>query len=57
LDLDGTPNKIQLGEMQFWCFSGAAKAAANEVAFIRYVGGVSSNTLPVPMMNIINDTF
>ena len=34
----------------------AAKAAANELnqPLYRYVGGVSANTLPVPMMNIIN---
>ena len=34
----------------------AAKAAANElgISLYRYVGGVSANTLPVPMMNIIN---
>ena len=33
-----------------------AKAAANELnmPLYRYVGGVSANTLPVPMMNIIN---
>jgi enolase len=32
------------------------KAAANELGLplYRYVGGVSANTLPVPMMNIIN---
>ncbi len=32
------------------------KAAANELnmPLYRYVGGVSGNTLPVPMMNIIN---
>ena len=35
---------------------GTAKAAANELnmPLYRYVGGVSANTLPVPMMNIIN---
>ena len=33
-----------------------AKAAANElgISLYRYVGGVNANTLPVPMMNIIN---
>ena len=33
-----------------------AKAAAEELEMplYRYVGGVSANTLPVPMMNIIN---
>lgn len=57
IDLDGTPNKSNLGANAILGVSLAvAKAAANEVGMplYRYVGGVSANTLPVPMMNIIN---
>lgn len=57
IDLDGTPNKSKLGANAILGISlAAAKAAANELGqpLYRYVGGVSANTLPVPMMNIIN---
>lgn len=57
IDLDGTPNKGNLGANAILGVSLAvAKAAANEIGMplYRYVGGVSGNTLPVPMMNIIN---
>lgn len=57
IDLDGTPNKANLGANAILGVSmAAAKAAANELGLplYRYVGGVSANTLPVPMMNIIN---
>lgn len=57
IDLDGTPNKSKLGANAILGVSLAvAKAAAFElgVPLYRYVGGVSANTLPVPMMNIIN---
>ena len=57
IDLDGTPNKSKLGANAILGVSlAAAKAAANEMgmSLYRYVGGVSANTLPVPMMNIIN---
>ncbi len=57
IDLDGTPNKSKLGANAILGVSLAvAKAAANEngMSLFRYVGGVSANTLPVPMMNIIN---
>ncbi len=57
IDLDGTPNKSKLGANAILGVSLAvAKAAANELGMsvYRYVGGVSANTLPVPMMNIIN---
>jgi enolase 1/2/3 len=56
-ELDGTPNKAKLGANAILGVSLAvAKAAANELGMplYRYVGGVSTNTLPVPMMNIIN---
>ncbi|MFS4467082.1 phosphopyruvate hydratase [Maribacter sp. 2210JD10-5] len=57
IDLDGTPNKSKLGANAILGVSlAAAKAAANELgqSLFKYVGGVSANTLPVPMMNIIN---
>ena len=57
IDLDGTPNKSNLGANAILGVSLAvAKAAAEELGLplYRYIGGVSANTLPVPMMNIIN---
>ncbi len=55
--LDGTPNKARLGANSILGVSLAvAKASADSrgLPLYRYVGGVSANTLPVPMMNIIN---
>jgi enolase len=57
LELDGTPNKAKLGANAILGVSLAvAKAAANnaKLPLFRYVGGVSANVLPVPMMNILN---
>ena len=57
LGLDGTPNKSNLGANAILGVSLAvAKAAAEAVGMplYRYLGGVSANTLPVPMMNILN---
>ncbi|MFC5625951.1 phosphopyruvate hydratase [Algoriphagus winogradskyi] len=57
IDLDGTPNKGNLGANAILGVSLAvAKAAAMESnqPLYRYIGGVNANTLPVPMMNIIN---
>lgn len=57
IELDGTPNKGKLGANAILGVSLAvAKAAAMEAGLplYRYVGGVSANTLPVPMMNILN---
>lgn len=57
IDLDGTKNKSKLGANAILGVSLAvAKAAAAELGLplYRYVGGVSANTLPLPMMNIIN---
>ncbi len=57
IELDGTPNKAKLGANAILGVSLAiAKAAANEMGMplYRYIGGVSANTLPVPMMNIVN---
>lgn len=56
-EIDGTPNKSKLGANAILGVSLAvAKAAAAELGMplYRYIGGVSANTLPVPMMNIIN---
>jgi enolase len=57
IQIDGTANKSKLGANAILGVSLAvAKAAALELGLplYRYVGGVSANTLPVPMMNIIN---
>jgi enolase len=57
LDLDGTPNKSKLGANAILGVSLAiAKAAAQEAGLplYRYIGGVNANTMPVPMMNILN---
>ena len=57
IELDGTSNKSKLGANAILGVSLAvAKAAAAELGLplFRYVGGVSANNLPVPMMNIIN---
>ena len=57
LEIDGTPNKGKLGANAILGVSLAvAKAAALETdqALFRYVGGVNANTLPIPMMNILN---
>lgn len=57
IELDGTKNKSKLGANAILGVSlAASKAAANELGMplYRYVGGVNSRTLPVPMMNIIN---
>ncbi|MFC0345595.1 phosphopyruvate hydratase [Epilithonimonas hispanica] len=57
IQLDGTSNKGKLGANAILGVSLAvAKAAANELRMplYKYVGGVNANTLPVPMMNVIN---
>ncbi len=57
IELNGTPNKAKLGANAILGVSLAvAKAAAQTVhqPLFRYIGGVSANTLPVPMMNILN---
>ena len=57
IELDGTSNKGKLGANAILGVSLAvAKAAAQEAGLplYRYLGGVNANTLPVPMMNIIN---
>jgi enolase len=57
IELDGTPNKSNLGANAILGVSLAvAKAAAesSELPFFRYIGGPNAHILPVPMMNIIN---
>jgi enolase len=57
IELDGTPNKSQLGANAILGVSLAvakAAAAASDLPLYKYVGGVSARILPVPMMNIIN---
>jgi len=57
IDLDGTPNKGRLGANAILGVSlAAAKASAMETGqyLYRYIGGVNANTLPIPMMNILN---
>ena len=57
IDLDGTPNKSNLGANAILGVSLAvAKAAADAsgLPLYRYVGGTSARVLPVPMMNIVN---
>ncbi|MBW2699444.1 MAG: phosphopyruvate hydratase [Deltaproteobacteria bacterium] len=57
LDLDGTPNKANLGANAILGVSiAAARAAAMHVEqpLYRYLGGVFARKLPVPMMNILN---
>ncbi|MGB8603343.1 MAG: phosphopyruvate hydratase [Rhizomicrobium sp.] len=55
--LDGTPNKAKFGANAILGVSLAvakAAAATSNLPLYRYVGGAKANTLPVPMMNIIN---
>ncbi len=57
LDLDGTPNKSQLGANAMLAVSLAvARAAARDLGqpLYRYLGGVMAHVLPVPMMNVLN---
>ncbi len=57
LDLDGTKDKSKLGANAILAVSiAAAKAAALslDIPLYRFLGGVQANTLPVPMMNILN---
>jgi len=57
IKLDGTNGKSKLGANAILAVSLAlAKTAANssKIPLFRYLGGRTSNTLPVPLMNIIN---
>ena len=57
IELDNTKNKSRLGANAMLGFSMAtARASANSrgLPLWHYIGGIRANTLPVPMMNIIN---
>jgi enolase len=57
LELDGTANKSKLGANAILGVSMAvakAAAAALNIPLYRYLGGVNTRLLPVPMMNILN---
>ncbi len=57
IDLDGTPNKGNLGANAILGVSLAVAKAAAAATFqplYRYIGGANAHALPVPMMNIMN---
>ncbi len=57
LELDGTEDKSNLGANAILAVSLAAAHAAaksQDISLYRYLGGLNANTLPVPMMNILN---
>ncbi|HAN18441.1 MAG: phosphopyruvate hydratase [Bacteroidetes bacterium GWC2_33_15] len=57
INLDATENKSNLGANAILGVSlAAARAASIEygMSLYRYIGGVNANTLPIPMMNILN---
>jgi len=57
IELDGTENKSRLGANAILAVSmAAARASAYsiDIPLYRYLGGAGANTLPTPMMNILN---
>ncbi|MCL2427463.1 MAG: phosphopyruvate hydratase [Oscillospiraceae bacterium] len=57
IELDGTPNKSKLGANAILgasLASSIAAAKALKMPLYKYIGGASANTLPVPMMNLLN---
>jgi len=57
IELDGTENKGRLGANALLSVSMAsarASAVSLDVPLYRYLGGAGANTLPTPMMNILN---
>ncbi len=57
IELDGTENKHRLGANAILAVSLAtARAAADslDIPFFRYVAGLRTPTLPLPMMNVLN---
>ena len=57
IELDGTENKGRLGANAILAVSMAAaraSAASLDIPLYRYLGGAGANTLPTPMMNILN---
>ncbi len=56
-ELDGTANKSKLGANAILAVSLASAKAGAQCAgmpLYRYVGGTNANTLPIPLMNILN---
>lgn len=57
IEADGTKDKSNLGANAILAVSIAtarAAAAALDISLYRFLGGISGNRLPVPMMNILN---
>ncbi|MCU0727846.1 MAG: phosphopyruvate hydratase, partial [Planctomycetes bacterium] len=57
IELDGTENKTKLGANSILGVSMASALAAADgfgLPLYRYLGGLSANTLPTPMMNVVN---
>ncbi len=57
IELDGTPNKAELGANAMLGVSLAclhAGAASHELPLWKYIGGVAGGLMPVPMLNILN---
>jgi enolase len=57
IELDGTENKGRLGANALLAVSMATARASStslDIPLYRYLGGVGANTLPTPMMNILN---
>ena len=57
IDADGTKGKTKLGANAILAVSiASARAAATslDIPLYRFLGGISGNRLPVPMMNIVN---
>ncbi|MDY0077835.1 MAG: phosphopyruvate hydratase [Bacteroidales bacterium] len=57
IELDGTPNKAKLGANAMLGVSLAvahAAAVESNQPLFRYIGGTNANTLPIPLMNILN---
>ena len=57
IDLDGTKEKNKLGANSILAVSLAASklaAICKNISLFKYLGGTSSNQLPIPLMNVIN---
>lgn len=57
IQMDGTPNKSRLGANAILAVSLACAKAASDylgIPLFQYIGGLSANILPVPLMNILN---
>ena len=57
IEIDGTENKAKMGANATLGVSisiAKAAAASLSIPFYRYIGGIQSNSFPIPMMNILN---